>query len=223
MPRHNAGVRFWWTGEQVVDWLARRGAIRQPGGLWTLRDLDGSLATNDLLHEIMDDALEDPDLSSNERLALGFGLLDEFDDYAAAMYLGFEFDGPDADHVDQIDLVWEFCRDVLERPDESEAVPYWLWVEWFEDPAWSSIAFAAVRGSLPARLAVDSADLRRLDRILRISGPVAWAEKRPLLDYAVQRPVLHSAAREAIAAAERDLYGQIDQGEAATLLARLRA
>ena len=194
-----------------------------PDGPWSVNGMTG-LSSNDLIHEVLDEALDDPLIPALDRLHLGFGMLDHFDDYAAAMYLRWQFHGSNPAHADKIDLVWSFCREMLERERQSSAVEYWLWVDWFEDRDTSDQAFGEViRGCELDRKAVNSAAvIRRIDRVIRNCGPVAWDTKAPVYRAAVNDPRLHDALAEGLARSVSDIYGQIDTRAAASLSKQLR-
>jgi len=216
---------FWWGSDQVLAWLSEHGARQLPDGSWTVGP-QSALPSNELIHELIDDALADPDLEPAERLRLGFGMLDHFDEYAVAMYLGWEFTGVDASHAHEQDLLWAFCREMLERKMEPQAVGYWLWVDWFEDPVTSALAFhEMVTGAsgLTMNPGENEPLRRRIDRVLRLSGPVPWEAKQPVFEAALGYPYLHDALRAAITAAERDMYGQLDVAAASLLISRLPA
>jgi hypothetical protein len=208
---------FWWPPERVREWLKEHGATQSGDGSWTS---GGESSADDVIHDLVPAALADANLAPDDRINLGFGLLDLLEAYGVAMYLRWEFTGRDATHADELDLVWEFCRELLERESSASAVEYWLWVDWFEDPDTSVTGFEQVtRGStqLTPETCPDDPVLRRVDRVLRNSGPVPWAAKAPTLELAVKVPSLREAARQALANSERDYYGQIDIAEAAKL------
>lgn len=208
---------FWWSHERTLEWLMAQGATRSADAGWSWVGSPDPLSNNDLAHELVDVALEDPSLSPSDRLQLGFGLLDLLDDYAVAMYLTWEFTGVDASHRDELDLVWDYCREILERPEESESVPYWLWVEWFEDLKTVRTAFERVAASWD-QTGISPAGDRRIDRVLRVSGPVPWDVKEPVYRAALARPDLHPALLEALRGSFHDLYGKIDSAVALELI-----
>ncbi|WP_378145030.1 hypothetical protein ACFJGV_16215 [Cnuibacter sp. UC19_7] len=212
---------FWWDRPQVDGWLAAKGIERAAPNLWR-RPADGTvLDSRQVAFAVIETALESDDLPPSERLALGFGLLDVLDVYAVAMYLGFEFAGPDPQHESDVGMVWEFCRHVLEHPRESTAVPYWLWVDWFEDARHSEAAFVRLTQGVHDTHLVQPG-LRRIDRVLRISGPVRWEVKGEVLRHAVRHRQLHPSLLWAVQGAVEDVFGQVDVSEARTLLQRLR-
>jgi len=214
---------FWWGSDQVLGWLSDNDAKQSPKGQWAL-GARSELTSNELIHEVIDHALTDPALDPDERLCLGFGMLDHFDDYAVAMYLAWEFTGVNAAHAHRLDLLWIFCREVLERENESEAVGYWLWVDWFEDIATSVSSFHEMvvgAGRLTLESGLDQQARRRIDRVLRLSGPVPWETKEPVFEAAVRDPQLHEALRVAISAARQDVYGQLNVSAAARLLSQI--
>lgn len=208
---------FWWSQERTVEWLAARGIARAGDDAWTIASSEQSLTDDDLAHEL-GWAPGDPDLNPEDRLMLWFGLLDLLDNYASAMYLAWEFNGVKAAFADRLPLVWEFCREVLERPEKPSGVPYWLWVDWFEDPVTSTLAFTSVVGVVSSA----PADLRRVDRVLRVSGPVPWETKRPLFEKSIAFAELHAAVLEGLQGSVRDVYGQVDPDGAIAILNRLR-
>jgi hypothetical protein len=214
---------FWWGSDRVLGWLSDNDAKQSLNGQWSL-GARPELTSNELIHEVIDRALTDPGLEPDERLRLGFGMLDHFDDYAVAMYLAWEFTGVSAPHAHQLDLLWIFCREVLERESELEAVGYWLWVDWFEDPVTSSSTFREMvvgASGLTLESGLDQPVRRRIDRVLRLSGPVPWETKQPVFEAAVRDPHLHDALRVAISAAKQDVYGQLNISAAARLLSQI--
>lgn len=215
---------FWWGPDRVQGWLTAHDVLHAADGSWSAND-QSNLSANELIHEIIDDALRDPDISLDDQVRLGFGLLDFFDDYAAAMYLRWEFVGVAPRFAGEIELVWRFCREVLEREIEATSVSYWLWVDWFEDQATSDNAFRQmVEGyeSLPAGASADDPVFRRIYRVVRASGPVPWDTKSPVYNAAAEIPALIPAVRQAIEASERDYYGRIDERAAQRLISKLR-
>ena len=216
-------VMFWWTADQVLEWLRSRGAIRASDGLWSAGG-DVGLSDNQLVHEIIEEALEDPDLSPRDRLNLGFGIFDYFNDSAAGMYLRWEFVGENAAHPQQLELAWAFCREMLEREVEPDSVGYWLWAYWFEYSETADVSFIAVTSgftTLNTEARLDEPLTRRIARVLRDSGPVPWSTKLPVFTKATTVPALHGALRTAIELSEKDFYGQTDRASASALLASL--
>lgn len=206
---------FWWTEARTREWLESRGVVASGDDAWSSPWSDHPVTDDELAHHLAW-APEDPDLGSEDRL-MWFGLLDLLDNYAAAMYLAWEFTGADAEFAGRLDLVWDFCREVLERTEETSGVPYWLWVDWFEDPATSALAFTSVVGAVSS----SPGDLRRVDRVVRVSGPVAWPAKIPIYYQALAFPQLHDAVLEGLMGSVRDVYGQVDVDSPVSLLSRL--
>lgn len=63
----------------------------------------------------------------------------------------------------------------------------------------------------------DAGELR-LRRLLRISGPVPWAAKAPLLETLAQQLEWRASVRGALAAADTDYFGRQDKAAAQQLL-----
>ena len=109
---------------------------------------------------------------------------------------------------------WHWYRDLLEQPDDrlAEPVLYSLWVDFFEvedKDAWREVT------------AYGSGWERRVERVVRVSGPVPWKDKAPLYARLIDVEGAVDAVREGLARSASDVYGRIDEREAADLLARI--
>lgn len=180
------------------------------------------MTSNELAHELTEAALDDLSLAPGDRLMLGFGLLDLLDDYAVALYLLGEFVGVDAPHPNELTIVWRYCREVLERCAEPITVSHWLWADWFESPDTVLTAFSSVSVGWDDANAGEET-IRRIDRVLRISGPVPWDVKLPMYRNALNRPVLWAALLDGLRGSFHDVYGSIDGDDALVMTERLAA
>lgn len=210
---------FWWTRAQTLGWLSSNGVHPLSDGLWSVPGSPEPSTTNDVAHEWTDRALNAPALSPDERLMLGFGLLDLLDDYAVAIYLALHFEN-ESKAAATIDLVWQFCREVLERPEGSETVTLWLWTDWFLDTEMAGMAFDAVTEGW-GQSETPKPTMRRLDRVLRWSGTAEWPRKAALYRWAARRSELQPALLEGLTSAFNDGFGEIDPAQAVELLDEL--
>lgn len=108
---------------------------------------------------------------------------------------------------------------LLEEADERLAAPvaYALWVDEFESPdtvdlAWTRCATTPAAG--------DDAGARRLDRVLRVSGPVPWRLKWPRYEALAADPRWHEAIAVGLVGSAFDVFGQLEVAGAVDLLAR---
>ena len=215
---------FWWSREETLAWILAQGLERVGADTWRSIATGEVTTGNDIAHDLYGWPLDETrsSLTNDEWVNLGFGLLDLLDDYGVAMYLAWEFVGVNPTHGDHLDLVWKFCREVLERPEGSEAVLYWLWVDWYEDPNLSATAFLALTSDDDGVKADDPARMRRVGRVIANSGPAPWPEKSKEYTRALAVPELHVDVFYGLRGSAYDIYGQIDVANARQLLDQLR-
>jgi hypothetical protein len=159
------------------------------------------------------DAWWDGDATLAERLDAALRLYAEMPCYANTIAL-HGFYGEFA--VGERDALWEAYRTWLASDDDRLADPiaHSLWVDFFEDPATVQEAWRAV-----TRTDVGVWE-RRVERVLRVAGPVPWHVKAPLLEELAGIPRMHQAVFGALAGSAFDLLGQLGP-EAGGLLQRL--
>jgi hypothetical protein len=154
------------------------------------------------LHDLWDDH----DAPLGERLDLALRVLREMPCYANTMQVNFH-----AEDLAPADLerLWAAYRDALDGDDErlADTVSYSLWVDFFEDQAAVAEAWAAM---------IDSAPDIRIGRLIAISGPVPWELKAPWYGWLGKR--WRPPIADAIRAARGEVYGQVDEADAARFL-----
>ncbi len=155
-----------------------------------------------------------PALTPAERLALARELYEDMPCYENTLGFRHEYDSFDPALTDEF---WTFYRRLLGSVDDrlAEPIAYSLWCDYFEDPNVVALAWRAVTAPGPNHD-------RRIGRVLRVSGPVPWHLKYPLLTHLAYTPSWHDLIFQALFAARFDAFGKLDKSEAATLLARLR-
>ncbi|WP_249998889.1 hypothetical protein [Actinoplanes sp. M2I2] len=212
--------------QEALRWLAERGVIPVETGRWRQGDVEQT--TSELAHEWAAEALTDDRLTPEERLRIGFGLLDLLDEYWVTRELGWFV----AEHDDPalVEAFWAACRQRLEAVDPCEPLSYSLWVDWFEDRGTAESAFSAVLGHDIRALRAGS-DLsaltagrihRRSVRILECSGPVPWASKSDVYEVVAAVPELWPALFKGLLSSYHDLYGDLEPTAALALLDRLQ-
>jgi hypothetical protein len=139
-------------------------------------------------------------------LPLAFALYRAMPCYANLMYVGYWGVGPE---------FWAELRSLLDDPDERlrDPVLYWLWCGPFEGSDQESIdAWREVS---------TGADDARLRQLLRVSGPVPWEAKAPLLNQLAGQPAWQPVVLSAIEDAAYDYFGRVNVAEARLLLRKL--
>jgi hypothetical protein len=134
---------------------------------------------------------------------LAFALYRAMPCYGNLMYIG---------HWGISPAFWAHMRALSDDSDPRRADPamYWLWCEAFEDKtevsaaAWHEMTRGA--GEL------------RLRRLLRVSGPVPWAAKAPLLETLAPQLEWRASVRAALEAADTDYFGRQDKAAARRLM-----
>ncbi|GGN87354.1 hypothetical protein GCM10010112_69890 [Actinoplanes lobatus] len=209
----------------ALRWLSSAGVLPLGGGRW--QDDDGTnVGTDFLAHNWTEAILGDEELSPPERVRIALGLLDLIDEFwvtqEIAFYLSPWYTSPETDPA-AAEAFWTGVRSRLEAPEVPSQLLYSLWVEWFETWTISGSVFAEVLGAdVRGGGDLTAGPLRlRADRVLRLSGLVPWKDKRDVYEAAVAVPTLAPALLEALVRCYRDYYGDIDPGEALTLLSRL--
>ncbi len=156
------------------------------------------------------DAWWNAEASLGERLRMALRLYAEMPCYANTIALhGFyrEFDAA------QRGLLWDAYRAWLGSADDRLADPaaHSLWVDFFEDEAIVEEAWReAIRREPPGWE-------RRVERVLRVCGPVPWRCKAGLLGELAADPRRHHAVFRALAGSAFDAFGDVGPGAAALL------
>jgi hypothetical protein len=202
------------------EWLAGQGYQPRAGGGWAGPGLDDG-SDNDLVHAIADE-LWYADLPPAAAVDLTLELLEELQDYALLMYLHLAWDGLPETLRDRVlrRYVAVLESDDQGRTAEIEAVEYSIWVDFFEDPRTQEQAFRTLAADLGPGLSIPSA-ARRLKRLLPLTGPVAWPLKNLLYAALAADPRWAPWVLAGLVASHNDVYGQLDPGEALTLLDQL--
>ena len=114
---------------------------------------------------------------------------------------------------------WEHLRALLDDPDPCLATPaaYHLWSGAFENDSLAAVTDAWQQATKDA-----ARSPRRLARILEIAGPVPWSLKRELYLRVGDNPLWQGRVRASIEAARLELYGHVDEKEAARWAPRPR-
>ncbi|WP_405451441.1 alpha/beta fold hydrolase [Streptomyces erythrochromogenes] len=203
-------------------WLAGRGVVRTDGDTWTdgLSE-EGRLTSNEVAHAWAEAALGDESLGPEQRLRLGFGLVDLLDEYWVTVRIGSAVEA--AADPDVTRALWNGYRSRLAAPPAAEAITYSLWVDWFEDRATAETAFHEVLGKDVDLLRPDAPEplLRRAGRVLESCGPVPWRTKEPVYRAAAGVPALREAVFRGILRSHHDVYGDLDPAPALAVLALL--
>ncbi|MFG2337699.1 alpha/beta fold hydrolase [Streptomyces yangpuensis] len=203
-------------------WLAERGVVRTGEDSWTDGESEeGRLTSNEVAHAWAAAALGDESLDPEQRLRLGFGLVDLLDAYWVTVEIAFAVRRSTDPEVTR--ALWNGYRSRLGAPSEAEAITYSLWVDWFEDRATAETAFHEVLGKDVGQLLPDAPEsvLRRASRVLESSGPVPWGTKEPVYRAASRVPALHEAVFRGILHSHHDVYGDLDPAPALAVLALL--
>ena len=154
----------------------------------------------DMVPHDLADLWNDEMTSLAARLALALRVYREMPCYANTMDAMHFFDeyGPAEKR-----MLWDAYRDALDSPDDrlAEPVAYSLWVDYFEK--WDTVEEAW------HEMLLEPTD-RRLERLLHASGPVPWKLKEPLFERLADAPRGRPFIRQALDAAESDVYGQTD-------------
>lgn len=110
---------------------------------------------------------------------------------------------------------WHLVRGVLDDSDQrlADAITYWLWVDWFEDPRKVAEAWRETTCGAPTEL--------RVERIVESSGPVPWELKASVLRELAAEKRWHPAVYRALQNALFDVYGSTNRDEARVLLEQL--
>ncbi|MFF7379248.1 hypothetical protein ACIP4Q_27860 [Streptomyces massasporeus] len=206
--------------EAARRWLADQG-VRQVRDGWVSDAKPEVLLTPDqVAHSWAGDVFAE-ELDTADQLRLAFGLLDLLDAYWVTCEIRFA--NEDAEGPLPADLLWDGYRRRLEADRDVEAVVYSLWVDWFEDPTTSAVAFAEVLANDIDRVVVERSEslLRRARRVLECSGPVRWTVKEPTYRAAVRLPALHSAVFLGLRASFHDVHGDLEPAAALALLDQL--
>lgn len=203
-------------------WLADRG-VRRAGSGWTDAREPGRLLTaSDIAHSHAPDVFADEDLDRVGQVRTALGLLDLLDEYWVAFQIRIADQGPDGPLP--ADVLWGGFRRRLEAVEDTTALSYSLWCDWFEDPGTAARAFAEVLGDDIDALLPGAAPtlLRRTRRVLACSGPAPWPVKEPAYHAAARLPALHSAVFQGLLASFHDICGDLEPAAALDLLRRLR-
>ncbi|MGW2271430.1 alpha/beta fold hydrolase [Streptomyces yangpuensis] len=200
-------------------WLAERGVLRTGEDAWTDGESEeGRLTSNEVAHAWAAAALGDESLGPEQRLRLGFGLVDLLDAYWVTVEIASAVGSSTDPGVTR--ALWDGYRSRLAAPLETEAITYSLWVDWFEDRATAERAFHEVLGKDVGRLLPDAPEslLRRASRVLESSGPVPWGAKEPVYRAAARVPALHEAVFRGILHSHHEVYGDLDPAPALAVL-----
>ncbi|WP_106396415.1 hypothetical protein [Actinocorallia populi] len=214
--------------EYARSWLAADGVVEISAGVWTsAEEPDARLTACEVAHEWAQAALNDSELEPVERLRLGFGMLDLLDEFWVTAEIGFMVKAEKNPQVNE--ALWDAYRRRLEAPQIAENVSYSLWVDWFENHATVETAFAEVLGAdigelqRGGRLDEITRDplIRRVRRVLEVSGPVPWTIKLPVHQAVAGFPELHPALFRGLLLSYHDVYGDLEPRAALALLERL--
>ena len=120
--------------------------------------------------------------------------------------------------ADEFDAFWSDYRSFLEHDDDrlADPVAYSLWVDFFEDPEVVEQAWRESTNYLEA----DGAN-RRIERVLRCSGPVPYRIKIDMYHRLALDHRWHDHIARGLVGSAFDTYGDIDPFAASSLLARL--
>jgi hypothetical protein len=147
-----------------------------------------------------------------ERLAVAVELYRRMPSYANLMYWRYsEFDEFARARM------WDAFREFLADPWDPVAQPaaYSLWVDYFEDRATVDRAWREVSGPQEPRRP-------RLERVLRVSGPVPWALKESLYEELAAEGGWGRPLADALYGSCIDVYGSLDRMRALRILRSLR-
>ncbi|MFG2234579.1 alpha/beta fold hydrolase [Streptomyces sp. NPDC048723] len=209
--------------ESARLWLAGRGVVRTGEDTWTDGESEeGRLTSNEVAHRWAAAALGDDSLDIEDRLRLGFGLVDLLDAHRVTVEIASAVQGiadPDTARV-----LWNGYRSRLDAPADCEAIVHSLRVDWFEDRDTAERAFTEVLGKDLTQLRPDSSEpmLRRARRVLEASGPVPWQAKELVYRTAARVPELSEAVFRRILHGHHDVYGDLDPAEALAVLDQMR-
>jgi len=169
------------------------------------------LPASDLPHRIADLIWDSPD-SWADKIRLLFDVYDEMPGYGHLMYVTHHYE-----HFSASDrlLWWHEVAERLETavPAIANPIEYSLWCDFFEDPDRVTEAWGHLTQDNPSESVVRA--------VLRASGPVPYAMKRPLYEQLITDPKWHEWILESLRASASDVYGDIDRMDARTWLDRL--
>jgi hypothetical protein len=167
-----------------------------------------------VIHELAEAAAYSWPISGAERVALLVALYRQLPSYAVLMHAGHAYRDlePEARPA-----FWAAYRALLDDPDDrlADPVAYSLWCDYFEAPDDVEVAWTALTGD-------PGLGRRGTERLLGVAGPVPWALKAPLYERLWPDRAWHRALLESLSASRFDVRGQVDPGQALSLLDRLR-
>ena len=93
-----------------------------------------------------------------------------------------------------------------------ESLLYYLWVDPFEVPEEGAALLRLFRQVIP---------IEEWGKLLAVTGPLPWADKRELYEDAVEVPPLHDWLKEGLVRSFLDIYGKVDAVHCAKLVSKM--
>jgi hypothetical protein len=155
-------------------------------------------------------------MSSSQKIVLGFQLFEKFPSYyhfLTPFYHGIK-NNEITDATDKETIWKQFMKYLAAENYYADPVAYVLWVDFFEDEKTVNETWQGLTSNY-----VEKKDLLNL---LEAAGPVPYELKEPLYKNFISDIANHELIFKSLLFSAFDVYGQIDNGKALKIVAKLK-